>query len=143
MGKKGGSSVQNYERPLSQQELQLLETQNQMLNAGIGIAQEQEARSADQYRQWQDTYEPIETGIIPRGATRANGYYSPSQISNANNPVPKTQTQQYSQTDMTNAVNKAVDSAFADAYKQYQSNLTGNRIAGPSLYRGYSSAKGA
>jgi len=79
MGSKGGGTVQNYERQLSQQELDLLETQNEMLNAGIGIAQEQENRSADQYQQWQNTYEPIETGIIPLGATRENGYYSPEQ----------------------------------------------------------------
>lgn len=134
MGKKGGTSVQNYERPLSQQELTLLETQNQMLNAGIGIAQEQEARSADQYGQWQDTYEPIETGIIPRGATRANGYYSPQQISNANKPVPKANT--YNNQNLFGTVNRAVDSAFADAIKQYQQTQQTQQNIPKYLYYG-------
>lgn len=89
MGSKGGTSVQNYERELSAEELQLLETQNTMLNAGIGIAEEQEARSADQYAQWQSTYEPIETGLMGEGATRASGYYSGGGLFQA--PPPPTQ----------------------------------------------------
>jgi len=76
MSKKGTTS---YERELSQQELDLLETQNQMMQQGGDIAQTAEDRSIDQYRQCQKTYEPIETGLIPQGATRETGYYAPPQ----------------------------------------------------------------
>ena len=63
MGKKGGSSsVQNYERPLSQQELALFATQNDMMQAGIGVAAEQEARSQEQHDYWKDNYLKMEGG---------------------------------------------------------------------------------
>jgi len=85
MSKKGTT---NYERELSQQELELLETQNQMMQQSVNIAQQAEDRSQDQYRQWQATYEPIETGMIPQGATRETGYYAPQQAqSNTTNPT--------------------------------------------------------
>jgi len=77
MGSKG---TKNYERELSPEELQLFQTQNEMMQAGIGIAQQAEDRSQNQYQQWQATYEPIETGLIPQGATRETGYYSPQQL---------------------------------------------------------------
>jgi len=73
----GGKTTKNYERQLSQQELQLLETQNQMMQQGIDIAQTAENRSESQYQDWQDTYRPVETGMIPRGATRETGYRRP------------------------------------------------------------------
>jgi len=78
MSKKGTS---NYERELSQQELSLLETQNQMMQQGVNIAQTAEDRSQKHDQQWQNTYLPIETGMIPRGATRETGYRVPQQSS--------------------------------------------------------------
>ena len=57
MSKKGGDT-QNYERPLSPQELALYETQNKQLEKGIAIAEEQEARSQDQYAQYNRDFLP-------------------------------------------------------------------------------------
>lgn len=68
-----------HERELSQQELDLLETQNQMMQQGVDIAQQAENRSQDQYNQWRNTYEPIETGMIPNDSDRSTGFYSRSQ----------------------------------------------------------------
>lgn len=79
MGKKG-SKTTNIERPQSAQELRLLETQNQQLQAGIDIAKQQDDRAQEQYQNWQNAYQPIETGMIMQGATRENGYSDPSMI---------------------------------------------------------------
>lgn len=79
MGKKGKNTTTYQERPQSAQELKLLETQNQMTQAGIGIAREQEDRSQAQYDQWKDTYLPLETGAMAAGANRGNGYQAGMQ----------------------------------------------------------------
>jgi len=103
MSKKG---VKNYERDLSQQELQLLETQNTMMQSGIDIAQQAEDRSQAQYQDWQDSYRPVETGMIPRGATRETGYRTPQPQMGGKGqggqpqptqPRPRPQSQQQSQ----------------------------------------------
>lgn len=60
MGKKGKNVTKNVERPLSQQELALLQTQNAQLQKGIAIANEQDKRSADQYNLWKQNYLPME-----------------------------------------------------------------------------------
>ena len=95
MGKKGGGEVKNYQRPLSPQELRLLETQNQMRRSGIAVSNDQEKRSMDQYRQWQQTYQPIETGLFKPGATRATGYYTPEDLQG--DPPQQQAPQQYQQ----------------------------------------------
>lgn len=77
MGKK---ETKNIERPQSAQELRLLETQNAQLQAGIQVAQDQEKRSNEQYKEWQSAYAPMETGMIAQGATRENGYSDPSMV---------------------------------------------------------------
>ena len=56
MGKKGDNKTVNQERPISQQELRLLETQNQQLQKGIAVAENQEARSQEQHDIWKDNY---------------------------------------------------------------------------------------
>ncbi len=73
MGKK---ETKNVERPQSAQELALLETQNQQLQKGIAVAENQEARSQEQHEDWKRAYLPMETGMIGSGATRENGYQS-------------------------------------------------------------------
>lgn len=78
MGKKGKNVYQ--ERPQSTQELQLLNTQNQQLQAAIDVAKQQDNRAAEQYRHWQNAYQPIETGMIMQGASRANGYSDPAMV---------------------------------------------------------------
>lgn len=83
----GGSSkgkTTNVERPQSAQELRLLETQNEQLAAGIAVAEEQEARSAEQYKEWQSAYAPMETGMMEQGATRENGYSDPKMAGRDN-----------------------------------------------------------
>lgn len=59
MGKK---ETKNIERPQSAQELQLLQTQNQQLQKGIGVAEEQEARAQEQHQYWKDNYLSMEGG---------------------------------------------------------------------------------
>lgn len=73
MGKKG-SKTTNIERPQSAQELRLLETQNQQIQAGIDIAKQQDDRSQDMYNDWQNNYQGMETGEMSPTANRANGY---------------------------------------------------------------------
>lgn len=74
MGKKGSNKTTYEERPLSAQELRLLETQNQMMQQGVNIAQQQEDRSQQMYGDWKNNYQGIETGEISPTATRENGY---------------------------------------------------------------------
>lgn len=74
MGKKGSSKTVYQERPQSAQELRLLETQNQMMQQGINIGQQQEDRSQAMYEDWKNNYQGIETGQIRGNAERANGY---------------------------------------------------------------------
>lgn len=76
MGSKsgGGGDTYNTERPQSAEELRLLDSQGAALDAGIAIAAEQEARAAEGYQSWVDSYEPIGTGMIDNNATRENGY---------------------------------------------------------------------
>ena len=74
MSKKGSSTVENYERELSPQELRLFETQNDQMQQAIDIYGKQENRSEEQYTDWKRAYLPAETGMISQGATRANGY---------------------------------------------------------------------
>ena len=73
MGKK---STTNVERPQSAQELQLLETQNQMMQSGIAVAQDQEARSAEQHKIWKDNYLPVE---VPIGKVNQKAYNQHAQ----------------------------------------------------------------
>ncbi len=74
MGKKGDNKTTYEQRPLSSQELQLLQTQNKMMEAGIGVAQQQEDRSNAIYNDWKNNYLGIETGAISPTANRANGF---------------------------------------------------------------------
>jgi len=74
MGKKGNNVTENYERPQSAQELRLLETQNQQLQAGVEVAKQQDARAGQMYQDWQNNYQGIETGEMSPTANRANGY---------------------------------------------------------------------
>ena len=66
MGKK---ETKNIERPQSQQELRLLETQNAQLQKGIAVAENQEARSQEQYDQYKRDFLPDMTmnGASARG----------------------------------------------------------------------------
>lgn len=82
MGKKGGDTTYQ-ERPLSAQELQLLNTQNEMLKAGIGVAQQQENRSNAIYDDWRNNYLGMETGEVSAGANRSNGYSNNPNILSA------------------------------------------------------------
>lgn len=72
MGKKGKNVYQ--ERPQSAQELRLLETQNQMMKAGIDVQKQQDDRSQQMYNDWRNNYQGMETGEISGNANRANGY---------------------------------------------------------------------
>lgn len=73
MGKK---STTNVERPQSAQELQLLETQNENIQRGMAIAEEQDARSAEMHKNWKDNYLPME---VQQGGSNPSKSFAGSQ----------------------------------------------------------------
>ena len=63
MGGKGSNTTQNIERPLSQEELALYETQNEQLKKGIAIAQQQEDRAQRTQQIYEDNFLPMEVNM--------------------------------------------------------------------------------
>lgn len=78
-GGKGGSTNVS-QRPLTQQELDLLSTQKDALSQSMGIAQDQNNLSKQNQSDWNSAYRSIETGAMSPNATRANGYNSDQNI---------------------------------------------------------------
>ena len=76
MGSSKGK-VENIERPQSEQELALLDTQNKMIERGIITTEEQEARSAEQHKIWKDNYLPME---VTMGGVDAGGGQAQRQM---------------------------------------------------------------
>jgi hypothetical protein len=75
MGKKSSPApIVNQERPMSPEELRMFGVQSDSMGQAMGIAQEQEARSAEGYQQYIDSYSGVETGMIDDNARRENGY---------------------------------------------------------------------
>lgn len=70
IGKKGGDTYQ--ERPQSDQELTLLSTQNDMMQQGIDIAKQQDARSQELYTDWKNTYRDMEQTDLKNAVQNAN-----------------------------------------------------------------------
>ena len=58
-----------------------------MLDAGLANAQALQARSEQMQGDYDNIYKPIETGILPPGATRSTGYYAPSMFENKPEPT--------------------------------------------------------
>ena len=92
MSKKGNTTIQQpamqaptqkSDRVQSPDELRLLQTQNESLQSGIAIAEEQEARSRQMHDIWKETYLPVETGMIHGDASEANGYMDSASIAHA------------------------------------------------------------
>ena len=71
MSKKGGSTTYQ-ERPLTEQELSLLSTQNDMMQQGIDIAKQQDARSQELYQDWRNTYRDMEQNDLKNATLDAN-----------------------------------------------------------------------
>ena len=83
MSKKGNPTPQ--ERPLSQQELELLQTQNEQMQKGIAVAENQEARANEQNQIWKDNYLPLEVQM--GGAPSEAEQYKYNQM--LNNQMPR------------------------------------------------------
>lgn len=71
-GGKGGSSTTYTERQPTQTELDYLKTQDTALKQTMGIAQQQEARSAQSQKDWEDTYRQMETTDLKNAVNDAN-----------------------------------------------------------------------
>ncbi|WP_373069806.1 tail fiber domain-containing protein [Sulfurimonas sp.] len=70
-GKGGSTSVQ---RPLTQNELDLIDTNKDAINSVIDIAGRQQDLSEQNQMDWNNTYRQMETGGVSTNASRENGF---------------------------------------------------------------------
>ena len=72
-GKGGGSTTQNYtERPLTSQELALLDTQNTSIKQQMDLANRMVGLSEKSQKDWEDTYRSFEVNDLKNAMTDAN-----------------------------------------------------------------------
>ena len=72
-GKGGGSSTTNYtERPLTSQELALLDTQNTSIKHQMSLADRMVGLSEQSQRDWENTYRAFETNDLKNALVNAN-----------------------------------------------------------------------
>lgn len=128
MGGSSKGTTKNYERELSPQELQLLETQNQMMQQGINIAQQQDDRSQSMYSDWKNNYQGIETGEMSPTANRANGY--------SNNPNIKTKDEHSKYQSQRAELQKKIDALKNKKQQGLQGYRDGDMIGGFRVSRG-------
>ena len=72
-GGKGGGSTQNYtERPLTRQELNLLDTQNTAIKQQMSLADRMVGLSEQSQKDWENTYKTFETNDLKNALVNAN-----------------------------------------------------------------------
>lgn len=136
MGGKSSGSTNNYERELSAQELQLLDTQNQQLEKGIAVAEQQEARAAEQYNNWQNTYQGIETGLIPQDGNRDNGFYGNGVTPSAPREARRLNSN-VTQESIAETIQRQLPNTASAEERQYMEEQVKQRMAGKGAQSRY------